>query len=134
MDFVTDLPISIDWKRDSYDSILFIVDWLTKMVHYKPVKISFDVLRVAKVMIDMVLRHHGLSNQIVTNREFVFISKFWSFLCYSLGIKRRLSTAFYPQIDNQTEGQNSTIDAYFQAFVNFKQNDWASLLPRAKFV
>ena len=33
IDFVTGLPISIDWKRDSYNSILVIVDWLTKIVH-----------------------------------------------------------------------------------------------------
>ena len=45
----------------------------------------------------------------------------------------RLLTAFHPQIDSQTERQNSTIEAYLQAFVNFKQNDWARLLLMAKF-
>ena len=38
--FVTSLPILINWKRDNYNSILVIVDWLTKMVHYKLVKIT----------------------------------------------------------------------------------------------
>ena len=59
--------------------------------------------------------------------------KFWSSLCYFLGIKQRLSTAFHPQTDGQTKRQNSTIEAYLQAFVNFEQNDWARLLPMAKF-
>ena len=42
MNFVTSLPISTDWKGDSYDSILVIVDRLIKMVHYEPVKITID--------------------------------------------------------------------------------------------
>ena len=41
---------------------------------------------------------------------------------------------FHPQTDSQTERQNSTIKAYLQAFVNFKQDDWARLLPMAEFV
>ena len=55
MDFVTGLPISTDWKRDSYDSILFIIDWLTKMVHYEPVKITINALGLAEVIIDVVV-------------------------------------------------------------------------------
>ena len=55
MDFVTGLPISTNWKGDSYDSILVIVDWLTKMVHYKPVKITIDSPGLAEVIIDVVV-------------------------------------------------------------------------------
>ena len=123
MDFVTGLPISTDWKGDSYDSILVIVDRLTKMVHYKPVKVTINAPGLAEVIIDVVVRHHGLPDSIVTNRGSFFTSKFRSLLCYFLGIKRRLSTAFYPQTDGQTERQNSTMEAYLQVFVNFKQND-----------
>ena len=42
MDFVTGLPVSTDWKGDSYDLILVIVDRLTKMVHYEPVKVTIN--------------------------------------------------------------------------------------------
>ena len=120
MDFVTGLPISTDWKGDSYDSILVIVDRLTKMVHYKPVKVTIDAPGLAEVIINMVVRHHGLRNSIVTNRGSLFTSKFWSLLCYFLGIKRRISIAFHPQTDSQTEKQNNTMEAYLQAFVNFE--------------
>ena len=94
MDFVTGLPILTDWKRDSYDSILVIVDRLTKMVYYKPVKITINALGLAKVIINVVVRHHGFPELIITNQESFFTSKFWLLLCYFLGIKRRLSTAF----------------------------------------
>ena len=133
MDFVTDLPISTDWKGENYDSILIIVDRLTKMVHYEPVKVTIDAPGLAEVIIDVVVRHHGLPDSIVTDRGSLFTSKFWSSLCYFLGIKRKLSTAFHPQTDGQTERQNSTMEAYLRAFVNFEQNDWARLLLMAKF-
>ena len=54
-------------------------------------------------------------------------------LCYFLGIKKKLSTAFHPQTDSQTERQNSTMEAYLKAFVNWEQNNWARPLPMAKF-
>ena len=54
-------------------------------------------------------------------------------LCYFLEIKKKLSTTFHPQTDGQTERQNSTMKAYLRAFVNWEQNDWACLLPMAKF-
>ena len=76
MDFVTGLPISTDWKGDSYDSILVIVDRLTKMVYYKPVKVTIDALGLAEVIINVVVRHHGLSDSIITDRGSLFTSKF----------------------------------------------------------
>ena len=133
MDFVTGLPVSTDWKGESYDSILVIVDRLTKMVHYEPVKITIDAPGLAKVIIDVVVRYHGLPDSIITDWSSLFTSKFWSSLCYFLGIKRRLSTAFHPQTNGQTERQNSTMKAYLKAFVNWEQNDWARLLPMAEF-
>ena len=103
MDFVTGLPLFADWKGDSYDSILVIIDRLTKMVHYEPVKVTIDAPRLAEVIIDVVIRHHGLPNSIISDRGAIFTSKFWSLRCYFLDIKRRLSTAFHPQTDGQTE-------------------------------
>ncbi len=118
MDFITGLPISADWKGDSYDSILVIVDRLTKMVHYEPVKVTIDAPGLAEVIINVIVRHHGVPESIITDRGSLFTSKFWSSLCYFLGIKRKLSTAFHPQTDGQTERQNSTMEAYLRAFVN----------------
>ena len=133
MDFVTGLPLSADWKGNSYDSILVIVDRLTKMVHYEPVKVTIDAPGLAELIINVVVWHHGLLDSIISDRGAIFTSKFWSSLCYFLGIKRRLSTAFHPQTDGQTERQNSTMETYLRAFVNFEQNDWARLLPMAEF-
>ena len=96
IDFVTSLPISTDWKRNSYNVILVIVNWLTKLVYYKPVKINIDTIDLAEVIINMVVWHHGLLNLIVTDKEPLFTLKFWSLLSYFLDIKRKLSTVFHP--------------------------------------
>ena len=103
------------------------------MVHYQPVKVTIDAPSLADVIIDVVVRHHGLPLPIVTNRGSLFTSKFWSSLCYFLGIKQRVSIVFNPQTDGQTERQNNMMEAYLRVFVNFEQNEWARLLPMAEF-
>ncbi len=103
MNFVTSLLILANWKGDTYDSILIIVDQLTKMVYYKPVKVMSNILGLTKVIIDVVVHDHGVPESIVTDWGSLFTSKFWSLLCYFLRIKKKLSTAFYPQTDDQTE-------------------------------
>ena len=123
MEFITGLPILTDWKGDSYDSIFVIVDRLTKMVHYKPVKVTINALGLAKVIINVVVKNLGLPNLIVTHQGLLFTSKIWLLPCYFLDIKWKLLIAFHSQTYGQTKKQNSTIEVYLQAFVNFKQND-----------
>ena len=127
-------PLTADWKGDSYDSILVIINRLTKIVYYKPVKVTIDAPGLVEVIINVVIWHHGLPDSIMTDRGSLFTSKFWSSLCYFLRVKWRLLTVFYPQIDGQIKRQNSTMKAYLQAFVNFELNNWARLLPIAEFV
>ena len=102
-DFVTGLPLSADWKGDSYDSNLVIVNRLTKIVQYEPVKLTIDAPRLAEIIIDVVIRHHGPPDSIISDRGAIFTFKFWSLLCYFLSIKRRLSITFHPQTNGQTK-------------------------------
>ena len=67
MDFVTSLSILMNWKGDSYDSIFVIVNRLTKMTHYKLVKVIIIIPDLAEVIINVVPRHHNLPDSIVTN-------------------------------------------------------------------
>ena len=103
------------------------------MVLYELVKIMIDALGLADVIIDVMVRYHGLLDFIITDWGFLFTSKFWFLLCYFFGIKRKLFTAFHLQINGLTERQNSTMEVYLRAFVNWEQNDWARLLLMAKF-
>ena len=73
------------------------------MVYYKSVKVTINAPGLAEVITDVVVRHHSLPNSIITKWKLLFNSKFWSLLCYFLGIKQKLSTAFYFQTDGQTK-------------------------------
>ena len=58
--------------------------------------------------------------------------EFWESLCKMLGVKRRMSTAYHPQPDGQTERTNQVLEGYLRTFVNYDQNDWYQLLPLAE--
>ena len=120
MDFVTGLPILADWIDDSYDSILVIIDRLTKMVYYVLVKITIDVLGLAKIIIDIIVRHYRVPKSIVTDQGLFFTSKFLFLPCYFFEIKKKLSIVFHPQMDSQTKRQNSRMEVYLRAFVNWE--------------
>ncbi len=97
------LPVSTNWKDESYNLILVIVDCLIKMVYYKPVKVMIIILGLAEVIVNMVICQHGVWELIIMNKSLLFISKFWFSLYYVLSIKKELSTAFYSQTDSQTK-------------------------------
>ncbi len=132
-DFVIGLPISADWRGNSYDSILVIVDQLRNILHYEPVKVTIDTSGLAEVIINVVVRHDRVPESIVTDWGLLFTSKFLSSLCYFLGIKRKLFIAFHSQTDGQTERQKSTMEAYLRVFVNWEQDNGVNLLPMPEF-
>lgn len=61
------LTVFTNWKKNSYNSILIIVDWLTKMVYYEPVKVTIDTPGLAEVIIDIIVQYHGLPNSIIND-------------------------------------------------------------------
>lgn len=87
MDFVIGVPIFIDWKKESYDAILILVDLLTKIVYHELVKITIDVAHWIEIIIDMVVRYHGFSEFNVRNQGLLFTSKFKFLPYYFFGIK-----------------------------------------------
>ena len=76
IDFITGLPQSADWRGNGYDSILVIIDWLTKIVHYEPMQTTITAPALAKVIFNVVVQYYGLPDSIVSNRGSVFMSKF----------------------------------------------------------
>jgi hypothetical protein len=128
MDFIVKLPVS-----DELDSICVIVDSFTKMSHFIPCTEKSCASEVAQLVIDNVFRLHGAPDSIISDRGPVFISKFWKAFWSKLGTTLRLSTAFHPQTDGQTERVNQTLEQYLRCFINYQQDNWVSLLPLAEF-
>ena len=103
INFFIRLPVFNNWKSNTYDFILVIIYWLTKMVHYEPVKVIIHTFGLAKVIFDVIVLHHSLSNLIVSDQGSVFTLKFWSSLCHFHVIKQKLLNSFHLQIDSQTK-------------------------------
>lgn len=83
---MTSLSISTNWKEEVYDSILVIVDQLIKMVYYKLVKITIDASKLAEIIMNVMIKHHNILDLIVFDSSPLFTPKFYSLLCYILGI------------------------------------------------
>ena len=88
IDFVTGLPVLANEKVESYNSILVIVNRLTKMVYYIQFKVMIDTPNLAEVIINIVMHHHRVPKSIVMYWDSFFISKFWFLLCYFLKIQK----------------------------------------------
>ena len=99
MDFVTGLPASKGFNGRAYDSVLVVVDRFSKMVRYFPVTKTIDAPALGDLIYNEVVMFTGQPDDIVSDRGSVFTSEYWSTLCYHLAVKRRMSTAFYPQTD-----------------------------------
>lgn len=87
MAFVTELPVFINWKHKTYDLILVMVNWLTKMIYYKLIKIIIDAFDLVEVILNVLVWYYDLLNYIMSNGDLVFISKFCLLLCYFFEIK-----------------------------------------------
>ena len=94
MDFVESLP-----KSNSKDTILVVVDRLSKYAYFIPLKHPYTALSVTQAFLDNIYRLHGLPTTIVSDRDKIFISHFWKELFGLLKVKLCLSAAYHPQSD-----------------------------------
>ena len=133
-DFITKLPLSKEPMTNTiYDSVWVVTDRLTKLAYFIPYKESSTAIDLAYAFQRIVHSQHGLPHSIISDRGPTFVSNFWQSLTAQLGVKHKLSTAYHPQTDGQTERLNQTLEQYLRCYVNFEQNNWVTLLPMAQF-
>ena len=133
MDFIVKLPKSKDPVLGvQHDSILVMVDRLTKYSHFIPCSESINAEQLGCLVLDRLVRYHGIPMVFITDRDKLFTSNYWKTLVAAMGIKHKLSTAFHPQTDGQTERSNQSLEAYLRHYVNYAQDNWVSLLPMAQ--
>ena len=134
MDFIVKLPLSKDTITDiKYNNILVVVDRLTKYAHFISWKKKENTKDLAKVILKEIIANHGIPQNIISDRDKLFTSKFWNTWTQQLSTKVKLSTAYHPRTDGQTEQTNQTLEQYLRHYINFKQNNWIDLLPLAQF-
>src|SRR5207302_5332603 len=112
MDFITDLPESA-----GHDTILVVVDRLTKMSHFIPCRKDINAKQFALVFLKEIFRLHGLPRDIIADRGSIFTSDMWKEITTKLCIERHLSIGFYLQMDGQTERTNGILEQYLHAYI-----------------
>ncbi|KAL0455225.1 UNVERIFIED_CONTAM: hypothetical protein Slati_0861700 [Sesamum latifolium] len=128
MDFIEGLPNS-----EGKDSILVVVDRLTKYSHFIALKHPYTATSVAKVFFDNIYKLHGLPVSIVTDRDRVFTSKFWKELFTLSGVSLDMSSTYHPPSDGQTERVNQCLENYLRCICHQKPKKWAQWLTLAEF-
>jgi transposase InsO family protein len=106
MDFIIGLPTT----QKGHDSILVIVDRLTKTAHFLPVKTDYRPPQYAKRYIAEIVRLHDIPKTIVSDRGPQFTAHFWKHLHKGLRTSLIRSTAYHPQTDGQTERVNALLE------------------------
>jgi hypothetical protein len=128
MDFIVELPLS-----GGFNTILVCVDCLTKMAHFCPTTTNVNAEETARLYLKHVFKHHGLPDDIVTDRGTQFTSQFTTSLLQLCDIHSNKSTAFHLQSDGQTERVNQILEQYLRIFCDYQQDNRLDLLPLAEF-
>jgi len=127
-DFITKLPLA-----QGYDTILVVCNRFSKMAHFIATMEKMSAERLAKLFRDQVWRLHGLPESIISDRRVQFTVGMMKELNNLLGIQTKLSTAYHPQTDRQTERVNQELEQYLRVFIDHRQEQWPDWLGTAEF-
>lgn len=127
LDFIEGLP-----KSSKKNSILVVVDHLTKYGHFLGLSRPYTTQEVAQEYMTHVYKLHGMPDSIISDRDKIFVSKFWQELFHRSGTKLLLSIAYHPQMDGQTEVLNCCLESYLRCMTGETPTKWFHWLPLAE--
>ena len=120
MDFIMKLPKSKEPGNETeYNTIMTIVNRLTKYVYFVPIKEEMSAEELVYVFVKTIVGNHKIPERIISDRDKWFTSKFWGSFINYLGIKHKLSTAYHPQTDGQTKRLNAIAEEYIRHYANY---------------
>ena len=128
MDLITQMTKS----RSGNDAIVVWVCKFSKLRHYAACKTAISAPELARLFLATVVRHHGMPECIISDRDPRFTAHFWRAFWTSLGSTLAMSTAYHPESDGQTENANKTLEIMLRSVIDFSQTDWDEHLPAAE--
>jgi transposase InsO family protein len=128
MDFIEGFP-----KVGGKSVVLTVVDRFSKYGHFIALGHPYTAVSVAKAFFDDIVKLHGLPCSIVSDRDTVFTSQFWTELFHMAGVKLQMSSAFHPQSDGQSEVVNRIITMYLRCLAGDRPKSWLKWLPWAEY-
>jgi hypothetical protein len=112
---------------------LVVVDKFSKFAHFIPLRHPFTTFSVAKLFLDNIYKLHGMPASIISDRDRVFTSALWKELFILVGVTLRMSSAYHPQTDNQTERVNQCMETFLCCFAHACPSKWHNWLSLAEF-
>ena len=91
MDFIEGKP-----KSHGHDTILVVVDRLSKYAHFFTLTHPFIAKVVADTFVESVVKLHGMPKSIISDRDPIFVRKFWQEFFVMSGTKLKVSSAYHP--------------------------------------
>jgi hypothetical protein len=128
MDFIGPLPLD-----EGYDSILTITDRLGSDLQIIPTTTTITAEQLADIFFNRWYCENGLPDDIISDRDKLFMSKFWRALLKLTGVKLKASTAYHPETDGASERSNKTVIQSLRFHVERNQRGWVRALPRVRF-
>ena len=129
MDFVSGFPLT----QQKHGSVWVIVDNLTKLAQFIPVKMDYSMDRLAELYVEEIIRLHGVPSYIVSDRDPRFTSRFWNELQSTLGTKLKFNTAFHPQTDGQSKRLIQVLEDMLRGCVMEFLGSWDRYIPLMEF-
>jgi hypothetical protein len=129
IDFVGPLPMD-----EGLDCILSMTDRLGGAdIRLVPTRTNIDAEELAVLFFEHWYCENGLPLEIISDRDKLFVSRFWKALHALTGVKLRMSTAYHPQTDGASERTNKTLNQSLRFYVDRKQKGWVRALPKIRF-
>src|SRR5258706_322624 len=128
MDFIKQLPASED-----FSTILVVVNHLTKQAIFIPSHNTMNTLQVVQLFLTHVFSKHGVPLHITLDQGSEFISHFFHSLGKLLQMRLHFTSGYHLEGDRQMEHANQVLEQYLWVYTNYQQDNWATLLPMAKF-
>lgn len=130
IDFVGPFPKT----QRGNDYICTVVCHLTGFTHLIPCRKDDSAADVARRFLREIVRLHGCPTKIVSDRDPKFTSKFWTDLCYRLGSKLKMSTAYHPQTDGRAERSNAFMTELLRTATTLNNSRaWEEALDMVEF-
>jgi hypothetical protein len=128
IDFVGPLP-----KDDGFNAIVTMTDRLGADIQIAPCNSNITAKEFATIFFDKWFCENGCPRELITDRDKLFVSRFWKALMTLSGIKHKMSTAFHPQTDRSSERSNKTVIQALRFHVERNQTGWVRALPKVRF-
>jgi transposase InsO family protein len=128
MDFIVGLPRT----KSKYDSIWVIVDRLTKVAHFIPVKTTYSRPQLAELYMLRIVCLHGVPKKIVSDRGTQCTSRFWERLHKTLDTQLRFSSTYHPLTNGQTKRVHQILKDMLRACA-LQYGSWDKSLSYTEF-